>query len=106
LGALVAWETRRGSSYYYRSKWVDGRVRKEYLGTGPLAKIVALQDERRRRQKEEAAASFREERERLEADVAFLRELEEAAEILVRASLLADGFKCRKGEWRRERERA
>jgi len=31
----MGWETRkRGSSYYCRSKWVDGQVVREYIGTG------------------------------------------------------------------------
>jgi hypothetical protein len=46
----------------------------------------------------------KEEREHLEASTAFLEDLEEAAEVLVRANLVGAGYHKRKGEWRRERE--
>ena len=101
---LVGWETReRGTSYYTRSWWVDGRVVREYIGTGPLGEIVASDDELKRRQKEESVAYWREKRERLEQDAAFLKELEKVAEILTRAHLLASGCHKRKGEWRKKR---
>ncbi len=100
----MGWETReRGSSYYTRSKWKDGRVLREYVGTGPLAEIVALDDELKRLQKEEERAYWREKRERLEGDAAFLKELGEAARILSRAHLVAAGCHKRNGEWRRRR---
>ena len=100
----MGWETRgRGSSYYTRSKWKDGRVLREYVGTGPLAEFVALDDELKRLQKEEEAAYRREERERLEQSAGFLRELEEACKVLTWAHLLAAGCRKRRGEWRRRR---
>ena len=100
----MGWETReRGSSYYTRSKWKDGRVLREYVGTGPLAEFVALDDGLKRLQKEEEAAHRREERERLEQGAGFLRELEEACEVLTWAHLLAAGCRKRRGEWRRRR---
>ncbi len=100
----MGWETRaRGSSYYTRSKWKGGRVVRQYVGTGPLAEIVALDDELKRLRKEEEAAHRREERERLEQSAGFLRELEEACEVLTRAHLLAAGCRKRRGEWRRRR---
>jgi hypothetical protein len=101
----VGWETRkRGTSYYTRSKWMDGRVVRQYFGGGRVGEIFALEDELKRRQREETAAFRKEEREHLEASAAFLKELEEAAEVLIRANLVAAGYRKRKGEWRRERE--
>jgi hypothetical protein len=101
----VGWETReRGGRYYTRSRRQDGRVVREYIGTGLLGEIVASDDELKRLLKEEQAAYWKEEKERLEANTAFLRELEEAAEILVRAHLIAAGCHRYKGEWRRKRE--
>ena len=101
----MAWETQeRGGSYYTRSRRQDGQVVREYIGTGLIGQIAAQLDEYERRQKEEKRLYWKEKKERLEWDAAFLEELEEAAEILVRAELVLAGFRCRKGEWRRERE--
>ncbi len=56
----MAWETRSGKRYFYLSKWVNGRVKKEYYGSGPLAELAAMQvesrkqDRRARRQERDA----------------------------------------------------
>jgi hypothetical protein len=68
-----------------------------------LGQVAAELDEVKRRQREEEAAYWREERERLEESVAFLQELTEVAEVLVRAHLLASGCHRHKGQWRRQR---
>ena len=101
----MGWESRgRGKRRYYtRSRWVDGRVVREYIGSGPAAEIAALEDEYKRQQREEEAAFWKEEKERLEARAAFLGELAEASEVLLRAHLLASGFHKQKGQWRRKR---
>ena len=91
------------TSYYYRSVRKGERVRKEYVGGGALGEVAAELDEVKRRQREEEAAYWREERERLERSAAFLQELEEAAEVLVRAHLLASGCHKHKGQWRKQR---
>jgi hypothetical protein len=102
----MGWEERRGRLYYYRSVRKGKRVRKEYAGGGSLGQLAAQIDELERLQREEEEASWREEQERLQRSAGFLRELEEAAEILIRAQLLVAGFHKRKGEWRRLRERS
>jgi hypothetical protein len=95
----------RGSLYYTRSKKVDGRVIREYVGGGTLGHLIALQDAQERRRWEEEAASWKQERERLEALVAPVEQLCEATEVLYRATLLAAGFRRhQRGEWRRKRE--
>ena len=102
----MGWEERRGRLYYYRSIREGKRVRKEYVGGGTLGQLLAQLDELERLQREEEEVSWREERERLERSAGFLQELEEAAQILIRAELLVAGFHKRKGEWRRLRERS
>ena len=76
---------------------------REYVGSGLLGESAALEDEYKRRQREEEAAFWKEEKERLEAGAAFLDELAQAAEVLLRAQLLASGFHQHKGQWRRKR---
>jgi len=102
----MGWEERRGRLYYYRSVRKGKRVRKEYAGGGALGQLAAQIDELKRLQRKEEEASWREERQHLERSAGFLRELEEATEILTRAELLVTGFHKRKGEWRRTRERS
>ena len=102
----MGWEERRGRQYYYRSVREGKRVRKEYVGGGSFSQLLTQIDERERLQREEEEAACKEEQERLQRSAEFLRELEEAAEILSRAQLLADGFHKHKGEWRRLRERS
>ncbi len=41
----MSWEKRRQGVFYYRSRRVGSRVRKTYCGNGPLAVLVAEQDE-------------------------------------------------------------
>jgi len=78
-------------------------VIREYVGTGPLAEIVAASDRTKRELAEAELKREKSELERLEALIAPVLELSEAAEILVRAHLMAAGYHRHKGEWRRAR---
>src|SRR5215208_321019 len=100
------WEKReRGSLYYTRSRKVNGRVVREYVGGGALGELAALMDAQERQRREEEAAAWREEREHLEELVGLVDELCEAVETVTRATLLAAGFRQHKrGEWRRRRD--
>jgi hypothetical protein len=102
----MGWEKReRGTRYYTRSRRVGDRVLKEYVGAGPIAELVALQDEAERRRREEEARAWKREREDLEGLDAEAGELCELAEFLTRAALLAAGYRQHnRGEWRKPRE--
>ena len=102
----MAWEKRkRGGRYYTRSRRSpeDGRVLREYVGTGPLAEIVAVSERTKRELAEAERKREKAELERLEALIAPVEELSEAAEILAHAHLIAAGYHRHKGEWRRAR---
>ena len=103
----MAWEKReRGGRYYTRSRKVNGKVLREYIGGGVLGEIAALEDEFERRRREEEAALCKEEREHLEALAAPVEEFCEAVETIARAVLLAAGFRRHnRSEWRRQRDR-
>ena len=101
----MAWEKRaRGGRYYtrtYRDK--DGRVRREYIGAGELARIAAEADTIYRSAQEVERERQRAEVERLEVLAVPLVQIDEAAEVLAQAALVASGYHRHKGEWRRER---
>jgi len=90
-------------SYYYRSVRSGERVKKEYVGGGLLGEVAAKLDETERLRRKEEVAYWTAERERLKESAAFVYELEEAAEVLTRAHLLASGCHQHKGQWRRKR---
>jgi hypothetical protein len=99
------WERRqRGGLYFTRSRKKDGRVVREYVGTGPLAELAAKTDALKRLRHDEEAKAWRAERENLEALDELIEELYEAADVLVRATLLAAGYhQHNRSEWRKKR---
>ena len=103
----MAWEKReRGGLYYTRSRKVDGRVVREYVGGGLRGEKAARMDSKEQQRREEEAAAWREERERLEELEGLIDEFCEAVETVARATLLAAGFRQHnRGEWRRRRDR-
>jgi hypothetical protein len=106
VASAVAWETReRGGRYYTRSRRSpeDGRVVREYVGSGPLAEIVAEEDRTKRELAEAERKREKTELERLKALAAPVLEISEAAEILAHAHLIAAGYHRHKGEYRRAR---
>jgi nucleotide-binding universal stress UspA family protein len=104
----MAWEKReRGGSYYTRSRRSpeDGRVVREYVGTGPFAEIFAASDHARREKAKAQRELEKEELERLEGLAAPVLELDHAAEILAHAHLIVAGYHRHNREWRRRRGR-
>ena len=103
----MGWEKReRGTRYYTRSRRIGDRVLKEYVGTGPLAELAALQDKAKRLRREEEERAWKREREDLERLDGTAGKLCELAELLTRAALLAAGYRQHhRGEWRKPRGR-
>lgn len=107
----MGWETREVAGvsygpYYVRYRRRRGdRVERSSFGSGHAAVLAARLDELERLERAEEALRWRAEQERLEQTAAFLRELDEAAEVLTRAELLASGCHEHKGQWRRRRRR-
>ena len=99
----MALERRNGNLYYYRSFRDGDKVRKVYVGAGEVARIFAEGDILRRTGRKAQRETEMAELERLEALIAPVEELSEAAEILVRAHLVDAGYHKRKGEYRRAR---
>jgi hypothetical protein len=102
----MAWERReRGGRYFTRSRRVQGRMVREYVGAGSLGEFAARTDAEGRERRKAEAARGRAEVERLEVLTAPVVELCEMVEVLARAHLIAGGCYRHKGEWRRRRER-
>jgi hypothetical protein len=102
----MGWERRGNRDYYYRATRVGGRVVREYVGTGRVAELVARMDALERDEQETDRQCARRERERIDALDAPLAELDELADLLARAALLAAGFRQHhRGEWRKQRVR-
>ena len=102
----MALEYRAGRPYYYRHVRDGEKIRKEYAGSGIVAELAS---EANRIARERAAAEKdRNERELelVEALIVPILELNQAAEILIRAEFVASGYHRRKREWRRTRESA
>ena len=100
----MAWERRGGNLYYYQAEREDGRVRKRYIGAGEAAELVAHADATIRRTRTERRKRARAELEGSRRLASAGDELNDAAEVLARAEMLAAGYHKRKGEWRRRRD--
>ena len=102
----MPWERRDGCAgrYYTRSRKVNGRVVREYVGTGPLAEIAAERDRLERARRADAARRERAERERLAREEAPVAALDAAVTTLTRAALVLAGYhRHERGEWRRRK---
>jgi hypothetical protein len=99
----VGWERGR---YYTRSKKVNGRVIREYLGTGRVGQLASELDAAQRERRRLDAVALKCDMDRLAALDADMRALDKQADLVARAALLAAGFhRHNRGEWRRRRER-
>jgi hypothetical protein len=99
----MAWEQRGSNLYYYQSKRVNGRVRKNYVGTGEVAQAIAHADETIRRSRAAHSERARVELEEACSLASAGEELWEAADILAVVELVAAGYHRHKGEWRMRR---
>ena len=102
----MGWETREGSSgrYYTRSRRINGRVVREYIGCGPVAEAIAALDAEERRLRKEQLRRHREEMAAAQAVDEELKELAILSDLLVAVELLKAGYHKHKGQWRKRRE--
>lgn len=98
----MAWETRHDRGRYYtRSRRVNGRVIREYIGSGAKGDRAALEDAARRAAQAAERAVIRAERERVQAIDAEFAALHQIVDQLTRGALLAAGFERHKRQWRK-----
>jgi hypothetical protein len=99
----MAWEARGSRRYYTRSKRVNGRVVREYVGTGPVAELAAAADALRRADRRAAMEARRAEEDRWRAALGPLLALSRVADLMARAALLAGGYHRHARTWRKKR---
>jgi hypothetical protein len=102
----MAWERRQrgtGRRYYFRARKVQGRVVKEYVGTGPEAERAAKVDAKARAERDADRDRVRKAAAKLAPAEAAIREMDEAMNVLSHAVLLSAGFHRVNYVWRLRR---
>lgn len=102
----MAWESRRGSGRYYtRSRRENGRVVREYWGSGRLGELAAEMDQLESTRCEIDRLKWKAEKEEIEQVDRQIQKLEEMANELMSLELNVAGFhQHHRGEWRKRRE--
>jgi len=101
----MAWEKRQnGAFYYYRSYKLGSKVKKHYLGRGPLGEAAAESDavvrEERLCKREAEVRALRLLEESTEATEEPVRALDDLCQVVVHAEFEAAGYYNHRGEWR------
>src|SRR4051812_13236287 len=99
----MGWERRGAGEFYYRTLRRGAKTERVYLGKGPEAELAAALDQQRRRQRDRERQDRGLMRLTWRGACEPLDALEAVIDLLVRAHLLAAGYRCRRGEWRRIR---
>ena len=97
----MGWENRKDRRYYYRKLREGDRVVSDYVGSGPLAELIALQDEDARLIEEWKRVGIELFQSDYEAAEAAYDALSEVVDERVDLVLTALGYRKRNGEWRR-----
>ena len=103
----MAWETRNGRGRYYtRSRRVNGRVVRQYIGAGIAGELAAQEDAERRAEREKRRSAWMSQKRELEAIEGLVDQHRKVLMALTGATLLHAGFhRHRRGEWRRRIDR-
>ena len=96
----MAWEKGR---YYTRSRKVNGRVVREYVGGGAVGALAAEMDAIERERREFERELWRMEKEEIEAFDESVAKVCQMADLIAKAAMVAAGFHRHRGEWRRRR---
>jgi len=90
--------------YYTRSRRENGRVVRDYIGGGKIGELSAQFEALKREEREAERAIARTEREEIDELDSPLAELDELADLVMKAALLAAGYRQHnRGNWRKRR---
>jgi len=103
----MAWESRNGVGHYYtRSKSVNGRVVREYVGSGLIGEIAATRDAERRSERIEKQEAWNDGKQELERMDGLLDRFVKNAQNVTRMILIDAGYyRHHRGKWRKRRVR-
>lgn len=97
----MAYENRKGHSYFYRKERDGKRVKSRYIGKGELADLLSQFDEFDQEKREYEARKERRERANIEKIDRKLNEIEQRTSDFVENFLINNGFyKTTSREWR------
>jgi hypothetical protein len=100
----MGWEARGNQTYLYRKRRYGDRVVSEYCGKGQGAELLSLLWECDQEERDAERAELKAEQEGFDALDRVLNELDEATDVVARASLTVAGFRQHnRGQWRRTR---
>lgn len=99
----MAWEKRNKARYFYRSRRVGPKVKRDYFGSGPIAEMSAELDAQRRSEQEAQRSAWADLLARIKEADATLNDLNRHCQHLAWAVLLVHGVRYHRGEWRRRR---
>ncbi len=100
----MSWEPRaRGGRYYTRSRKVNGRTIREYVGTGEVAAMADERDRLDRERREQERTALRLTLMELDLRDDSVKALHRDVDALAHGALLAAGYYRHHGEWRRRR---
>ena len=99
--APVAASARKGKGKYYcKTIRENGRLTRDYIGSGPVGDLAATLDTLERRELAAQAEAEARQKTQLQTAEKLVRELCDRTDLLIRASVVAAGFHRHGGEWR------
>jgi hypothetical protein len=102
----MAYENRKGHSYFYQKERDGKRVKSRYIGKGELAELLSQYDEIERAEREYEAIKQRQNREKIAEIDRNLAEIERKTNDFVENFLINSGFyKTKSREWRFKNDR-
>jgi hypothetical protein len=98
----MSWESRKqGGLYYTRTRRINGRQVREYIGGGLIGELAAEQDLLAREQLEQKRQQWKAEKVHIRHLEAPIIDLDDQCQALMTACLEAAGYHQHHGEWRR-----
>ena len=98
----MGWERRGNRQHFYTARRVGGRVVKEYV-PDVIATLTAQLEAEQRAESDAGRAAVKQALAELDALAAAITPLDEFADLVLRAALVASGYHRHKGQWRKRR---